>query len=179
MLGGFNLNGHFRVADNGIHLFFVVGVPIGNDVPLVVVSFVCNDFLHHKMFKSVPVIICASFQRVTTHQVVGKSNIKIVEPRGLNNLPLDFFPERWDFVPDKRIVKDLEVRLDRFGRNAAIGGDVGIVQHFSVRNGGNLHETFKRIEFPHFAFFPDFFVQIHFYIAGKSLSSILYHIVAR
>ena len=62
------------------------------------------------------VVIGASLQGVTAHQVVGKTNIKIIKPGSLNYLPLDFFSERGNLVSYKRIIKDLEIRLDRFGR---------------------------------------------------------------
>ena len=37
--GGLDFDGHLGVTDDDIHLFLVVGVPVGDGVPLVVVAF--------------------------------------------------------------------------------------------------------------------------------------------
>ena len=39
-----------------------------------------------------PVIIGATLQEMTPHQVIDKPDVKIVEPRGLDNLPLGVLP---------------------------------------------------------------------------------------
>ena len=115
---------------------------------------------------------------MTPHQVVGKPDIKIVEAGSLDNPSLDFFPECGNLIPNKGVIKDLEIRLDRFGGNATVGGNVGVVQHFPVGDGGNLHETLERIKLSHFPFFPDFFIEIDFHVAGQTLSGIFYHIMS-
>ena len=98
MLGGFDFISNFCITEHGIHFFFVISMPIGYNVTLVIVSFVCDDFLHHEVFKGVSIIIGASLQGVTSHQGVSQTDVKIVELGSLDYLPLDFFPERWNFI---------------------------------------------------------------------------------
>ena len=37
-LGGLDFNGHFSVAYDDIHLFFVVGVPVGDNLALAIIT---------------------------------------------------------------------------------------------------------------------------------------------
>ena len=89
-LGGLDFNGHFSVAYDDIHLFFVVGVPVGDNLALAIITFVSDDFLHHEVLEGVAVIVGSPFERKMSLQVVGNSDIEIVEPWGLNYLSLDF-----------------------------------------------------------------------------------------
>ena len=104
-----DLYSYLSIADDGIYLLLVIGVPIGYLITLIVVTLVGNDFLHHKMLKCVAVIVGAPFQGVTPHQVVGKTHVEVIESGRLDNPSLDFLPVGGNLIADKCVIENLEI----------------------------------------------------------------------
>ena len=58
-------------------------------------------------------------------------------------------------------------------------GDIGIVNHLTVRNGSYFHKLFKCFDILDGGFVSNFFAKIDFHISLQSVRSIIYHIMAR
>ena len=58
-------------------------------------------------------------------------------------------------------------------------GDIGIVNHLTVRNGSYFHKLFKCFDILDGGFVSNFFAKIDFHISFQSVRSIIYHIMAR
>lgn len=58
-------------------------------------------------------------------------------------------------------------------------GDIGKVNHLTVRNGSYFHKLFKCFDILDGGFISDFFTKIDFHISFQSVRSIIYHIMAR
>ena len=109
LLAGLDLYGYLSIADDSINLLLVVGVPIGYLIALVVITLVGNNFLHHKVLKCVAVIVGAPFQGVTSHQVVDKTHVEVIESGRLDDPSLDFIPVGRNLVADKCVIENLEL----------------------------------------------------------------------
>ena len=57
-------------------------------------------------------------------------------------------------------------------------GDIGIVNHLTVRNGSYFHKLFKCFDILDGGFVSNFFTKIDFHISLQSVRSIIYHIMA-
>ena len=124
LLTGFDFNGYLGVAYDGIHLLMVVGVPVGNLLAPAIVSAICDDFLHDKMLEGVAVVVGASSQMVSPHQVVRQSHIEIVEFWCLHHFTLDCLCICRYLVTHQGVFQNLIIGFDGLCRNAAVARDI-------------------------------------------------------
>ena len=123
------------------------------------------------------IVIRASSEVVTAHQIVGKAHIEIVELGSLDYFPLDHLCVSGYLVAHKGILQNLIVCLYGLCGYSAIAGDVGIVDHFTIGNGGRFHKLLKRFNILDGGFVTELLPQIYFHVAFKAISRIVYKIV--
>ena len=112
-------------------------------------------------------------------QVVGDADVKKVKLRCLYQLALHGFGVRRHKISEQRVHKQLKVGFHSHGTNAAVGGDVGIHQHFAARQSRRLKKPIERRQIAHHSLLRDFGLQVQPDITAQPPCRILDKVMAR
>ena len=139
----------------------------------------CIDFLYHQVFKGMAVVGTTPHQLFAVQQVVGYTDIEIVELRRLHQPPLHDLSECGDAIPHQGILEDVEVGVYCGGTHSAILCYIGVVYNLAVGQCRHFQKALEGVEVTHQGFFFYLFFQVNVYISGQESRRVLGKIVRR
>ena len=179
LLCGLDLDGHARITQHGIDFQTGVGAPICEFVLAMGVVQVGNKLLNDQMLKGMAVVCSSANQLLAMCEVVGHTNIEIIEAWSLHQTTLHHLGVGGDAIADEGIHEDVEVGTDGCGMNAAVLSNVLVVDDFSIRERRNLKKPIEGFQTPYQRLFFDFLFQIHIQISSDASSRIPSEVVGR
>ena len=167
------------VAQDEIHFQLGGGSPVSHGAIQPLVPAVGPYLAVEEMLEGVSEDLASRHDFPALQQVVGHAHIEQVKLGRLDHAPFGFLPVAGQEPGEEGVLQDLEIFLDRGPADAAIRGDILVVDDASVAESRRFQETREYRDVARQGFGGNLFLQVIPQVGFQEPSGVLRQVMAR